>query len=99
IDGLAEDPLRQLVAEEQHPPPALDVGGVDETSARRGVHVADRLVFETHALEKCVGARLAHLKRRAPPPVRDASPVDVPDRLPEEIGILRPEPGATSRTI
>src|SRR5207248_177068 len=96
IDALAEDPLRQLVAEEQYPPPALDVGGVDETSARSGVHVADRLVLRTHALEKRVGARLAHLKRRAPPPVRDASPVDVRDRVPEEIEILLHEPDASS---
>ncbi len=96
IDALPEDPLRQLVAEVQDPPPALDVGGIDEASARRGLHVTDRLVFGTHALEKRVGAGLAHLKRRAPPPVRDAAPVDVRDRVPDEIEILFHEPDASA---
>src|SRR3989441_12062153 len=54
IDALAEDSLRQLIAEEQHAPPARDVGGVDEASTRRGGHVADRLVFGPHALEERV---------------------------------------------
>jgi len=28
VGALAEDPLRQLIAQEQHAPPARDVGGV-----------------------------------------------------------------------